>query len=583
MTNTRRTIFSLFASTVLASQSFAQVDLNNYLKRGEVLYKQPASCAVCHKQDGTGLIGPDITYGPAPAVILEQMLNNPQMAGISAELKANNEDLIALSVYIRSLTGIETTETTLVNERAQLISARAKTETDLIFPKTARDEAVEAVQTWDSVIADWQPRANEGPLLAHYDSKIVATFDPGKPKFKPRKGKTYFYENVGNSANLAILKPGAKNAKSTQIVVGDARSHKVIASYELPVSLRAAVHTTIVSPDGKYVYIVGSKPHTEPTNQLKALDAPATLIKADAVTLQPVLQQTMGGRLHHGMVFRDKYILLDTFARDPDGLDVMLLDPATDEIIGGVRDEDLGGSSYTAYTDNEYIYILMEPVGYASHRSTGMLGAKNLYSGKITTMKPFWIAKLDPETWEVVQEYPYPGFRGDWIVFDARKKFMYVPAGGTSNVSKINMETGEVVWAAGAGISPYGANLNAAETELWVANKGEHTGHFGRTLSVLNADTGRQVATVFSGYEVDHVLLAPNGKEMWATSNGEGRIYVYDTQSHEEIAVIQMPQNGDPHGLVWVHYDENGDSRVVGDQGGSKGGVNPALGKALDY
>jgi len=583
MKNTRRTIFSLLATTVLASQSFAQVDLDNYLKRGEALYNEPASCAVCHKQDGTGLIGPDITYGPTPAQILEQMLNNPQMAGISAELKADNEDLIALSVFIRSITGKETTETMLVNERAELISARAKTETDLIFPKTARDEAVEAVQSWESVIADWQRRANEGPLLAHYDSEIVARFDPGKPRFRPKKGKTYFYENVGNSANLAILEPGAKNAKSTQVVVGDARSHKVIASYELPVSLRAAVHTTIVSPDGKYVYIVGSKPASEPTNQLKALDAPATLIKVDAVTLQPVLQQTMGGRLHHGMVFRDKYILLDTFSRDPDGLDVMLLDPETDEIIGGVRDEDLGGSSYTAYTDNEYIYILMEPVGYASHRSTGMLGAKNLYSGKITTMKPFWIAKLDPETWEVVQEYPYPGFRGDWIVFDARKEFMYVPAGGTSNVSKINMETGEVVWTAGAGISPYGTSLNAAETELWVANKGEHTGHFGRTLSVLKADTGRQVATVFSGYEVDHVLLAPNGKEMWATSNGEGRIYVYDTESHEEIAVIQMPQNGDPHGLAWVHYDKEGNSKVVRDQGGFRGGVNPALGRALDY
>ena len=88
---------------------------------------------------------------------------------------------------------------------------------------------------------------------------------------------------------------------------------------------------------------------------------------------------------------------------------------------------------------------------------------------------------------------------------------------------------------------------------------------------------------MFSGYEVDHVLLAPNGKEMWATSNGEGRIYVYDTESHDEIAVIQMPQNGDPHGLVWVHYDENGESRVVRDQGIFRGGVNPALGKPLDY
>ena len=28
-------------------------------------------------------------------------------------------------------------------------------------------------------------------------------------------------------------------------------------------------------------------------------------------------------------------------------------------------------------------------------------------------------AKLDPETWEVVAEYPYTGYRGDWIIIDS--------------------------------------------------------------------------------------------------------------------------------------------------------------------
>jgi DNA-binding beta-propeller fold protein YncE/mono/diheme cytochrome c family protein len=583
MTNTRQISGAILAAVLLTAQANAQVNIDEVAARGEALYNSPASCGVCHKKDGTGLIGPDITYGPTPSVILDQLLNNPQMGGIAQELKADNEDLIALAVYIRTLTGKETTEKMIVDERAQLVTARARTETDLIFPKTERDEAVETVQSWESVIADWQQRSNKGSIFSEYESQVVATFDPGKPKFKPRKGKTYFYENVGNSANLAILADGATNAKSTQVVVGDAEKHKVIASYELPVSLRAAVHTTVMSPDGKFVYIVGSKPKSEPTNQIKALDAPATLIKVDAVTLQPVLQMTMGGRLHHGLAFRDKYVLLDTFSRDPDGLDVMLLDPETDKIIGGVRDEDLGGSSYTAFTDDDYIYILMEPVGYASHRSTGMTGAKNLYGGKITTMKPFWVAKIDPDTWEVVREYPYPGFRGDWIVVDDAKENMYITAGGTSNVSKINLETGNVVWAAGAGISPYGASLNADETEIWIANKGEHTGHFGRTLSVLKAESGQQVATLFTGYEVDHILLAPNGKEMWATSNGEGRIYVHDAETREQLSVIQMPQNGDPHGLVWVHYDKDGISKVVRDQGGFRGGVNPAKGKPLDY
>jgi len=579
----RAWMFGLMMLAAFSSPVSAQVDLEKLAAQGEELFNRDVSCWVCHGRDAKGLIGPSLLHGPTPAEIFEQMLNNPQMAIIEQELEPDSEDLIAIAAYIRSLAELPTTDEMVADQRRELASAKAKKETDLVFPKTDRDLAVEQIQTFDSVLADWQRRSNEGPLAASYESIVVATFDAGEPKFKPEKNHTYFYENVGNSANLAVLEEGARNAKSTQIVVGDAVTYEVIASYELPVALRAAVHTTVVSADGKYVYIVGSKPNTEPTNQIKALDAPATLIKADAITLQPIKQMTMGGRLHHAQVFRDKYILLDTFSRDPDGLDIMLLDTETDEIVGGIRDEDLGGSSYTAWTDDKFIYLLMEPVGYASHRSTGMAGAINLYKGKLTTMKPFWVAKIDPDTWEVVREYPYSGFRGDWIVVDANSEFMYITAAGTSNVNKVNLETGDIAWTAPAGISPYGASLTADESELWVANKGETTGHFGRTISVLKASTGQQLATVFSGYEVDHVLLSPNGKEMWATSNGEGRIYVFDVAAREKKAVIQMPQNGDPHGLVWVHYDENGKARVVRDQGGFRGGINPAKGVSLDY
>ena len=553
------------------------------VERGGELYNENASCWVCHGRQADGLIGPALTYGPTPAQIFEQIRNNPQMAVIQQEMSPDNEDLVAIAMYIRSISGLPVDGDMAAELRHELAAKRAKEEIDLIFPKTERDVAVEEIQSFDTVLADWQRRATEGPIGRSYKSRVVATFDPGKAKFKPKKNHTYFYENVGNSANLAILEEGATNARSTQIVVGDAETHEVIASYELPVNLRAAVHTTTLSSDGKYVYIVGSKPNTEPNNQMRALDAPATLIKADALTLQPIKQITMGGRLHHGQVFRDKYVLLDTFSRDPDGLDIMLLDTETDEIVGGLRDEDLGGSSYTAWTDDEFIYVLMEPTGYASHRSTGMVGAINLYKGKLTTMKPFWVAKIDPDNWEVVREYPYSGFRGDWIVIDSKKEYMYVTAAGSSNVNKINLESGEIAWTAAAGISPYGASLTADESEIWVANKGETTGHFGRTISVLAAGSGRQLATLFSGYEVDHLLLAPNGKEMWATSNGEGRIYVFDVDTREKKTVIQMPQNGDPHGLVWVHYDENGDSKVVLDQGGFRNGINPALGVALDY
>jgi DNA-binding beta-propeller fold protein YncE len=100
-------------------------------------------------------------------------------------------------------------------------------------------------------------------------------------------------------------------------------------------------------------------------------------------------------------------------------------------------------------------------------------------------------------------------------------------------------------------------------------------------LTVVETATGRPLDTVFSGYMADHVLLAPNGKEMWVTSNGEGRIYVFDAATREKITTIDMPGFGDPHGLVWVKYDDDGNALVVRDQGGFHNGVNPAEGRPL--
>jgi hypothetical protein len=56
---------------------------------------------------------------------------------------------------------------------------------------------------------------------------------------------------------------------------------------------------------------------------------------------------------------------------------------------------------------------------------------------------------------------------------------------------------------------------------------------------------------------------------------------VFDAATKEQLKVIDMPGRGDPHGLVWVSYDEDGDARVVRDQGGFHNGVNPAEGKPL--
>ncbi len=461
---------------------------------------------------------------------------------------------------------------------------------------TARDEAVQQIESFQTVLDDWERRSVAGNIMRNYDIRSIRTYDRGEPKFQPEPGKAYFYEATGagqrpqagfpNSVSRLSRTPaGVYEQGSVQIVVGDAATKDVIAYHRFPVTMRAAVHSTAVTPDGRYVYVTGPRPSFAGSEDrtIGGLDSPATLIKADALTLQPVEQLVIGGRMHHAQIFQGRYMLVDTFARDTDGLDVFLMDPETDEVIGGVRDEELGGVSYTSFTDNEFIYILMQPGGYGPSSISAYRAASQYNRGEFATMRPFWVAKVDPESWEVVREYPYPGFRANWIVIDSRQEYMYVPVGANSYLNKIDLETGEIVWTTPTGIGPYGAALNADESEIWVADKGETTGMFGRTMTVIDTERGRAVETVFSGYQVDHVLLAPNGREMWGTSNADGKIYVFDTERRVQTDVIDMPNYGDAHGLVFVWYDEDLQPHVVRDQGGFHAGINPARGNALEY
>ena len=577
----RRYLLGLFGGWLLAGAVPAQDAVDEMVARGGELFHADIGCWVCHGETAEGLVGPTLHFGPTPVDIFDQLESNPMMGVIVAEMDPSDEDLEAIAMYIRTLAGLPLDLGMVEGWRSALAAVKANQGQELEFTKTARDLQVEAVETFASVQATWTRRAREGSVWSEYPSRIVATWDPGEPKFEPEPGKTYFYENVGTTSSPSVLFDGYAPPPSNQLVVGDAQTMEIIAEYMLPESLRAVVHTSAMSPDGRYAYMVGPR---EPTADGTPDPSGAwTLIKLDAVTLQPVAQVTIGARLHHGQVFQDK-VLFDVFVRDPDGLGLFLYDPETDEVLGGVRDIDMGGFIYTVWTDKdyEYIYALMEPAGYAPGRGTGMQGVRRLYQGDLMAMRPFWIAKIDPRTWEVVAEYPIPGYRPNWAVVDSAKQYIY-PIMSSSVAAKVDIDTGEVVWANGTGIGPYGASLNADETELWVADKGEAAHHLGRTITIIDTQTGHATETLYSAYKLDHVLLSPNGKEMWATSNGEGRIYVYDVETKELVKKIDMPGNGDAHGLIWVHYDENGESRVVRDQGNFHAGVDPAEGVMLDY
>jgi hypothetical protein len=572
-------VSALFGISLISFSAWADVDV--LLQRGEEIYTQPASCGTCHGLQGEGGVGPTLSHGPTPYDVDEQFKTNPQMGPLAEILNPTPEDLVAVALYIRTLYGLEVND----EEEAKLRSTLASIpvfQSPENFPLTERDKAMMEIESFASVLEDWPRRAKEGSIKSTYEIKVAQEWDPEPAVFEPQPGKTYFYQNTGAQAAIYANPMNKGTASTSRVVLGDAETLEIIDHYELPVSLKSSVHTTVATADGKSIYIIGSKPYSG-ADLRPSITSPATLLKVNAMTLRPEKQYIIGGRLHHAQLFQDRYILMDTFSRDADGLDVFLFDPETETIVGGVRDEDLGGASYTSFHDDEFIYILMQPAGYGPPSMSGYVGASRMNEGEFIAMRPFWVAKLDPRTWEVVKEYPYPGYRGNWIVVDSKSEFMYVPAGGSSTLHKINIETGEVVWTQSTGIGPYGATLNADETRIWVADKGETTGMYGRTITVIDTATGKHIDTVFSAYTVDHVLLSPTGKEIWATSNGEGAIYVFDAATRERKSIIPMPAGGQAHGLVWVHYDEDGNSRTVRDQGGFHNGINPANGVTLDY
>lgn len=418
---------------------------------------------------------------------------------------------------------------------------------------------------------DWQRRAKTGSLKSDFEVTVLKTYENTGPRIiNPKPGDLLVYVNTGSQNWGPVTRPNEENTNEfSRVNVIDARSKKFLGSMAMT-DAPGRSHTSAVSADGRYAYVPAAR------------DDESVLFKVDALTLQPVKMLDVGGNIHHIQLFRDRYMLIDTFRmKESTGSiarAVFLLDPETDQIVSGISSDDLGGRIYTAWVGpkGEFIYLLMEP-----NEVTGTSAA--LHDGMLGAGAPFWVDKVDPDTWEVVREYPYPAYRSDWIQFSGDGKYMYVNGSLDDSVVKMDLETGQMVWRADVGTGPYGIEVTADDKEVWVADKGESwKRHKGRTITVVNAEDGEYMDTiVYGGRGNDHLTLSPDGKEIWVTANDSGTVYVVDVATHQTIAEIPMPQFGDPHGVVFVYYDEAGKARVVADQGDFRGGTDPRNGRPL--
>lgn len=430
--------------------------------------------------------------------------------------------------------------------------------------KAALDPATRPFNEWSK---DWKQRAKPGSLKATFAVKTLTTYEAkGVPMFEPKPGGLYVYVNTGNQNWPPKGALQLNTNTHSRVNVIDAQTKQLVATREMTDAV-GFNHTSAVTPDGRYAYVTGGGGFADADKHV--------VWKVDARTLEPVKKLQVGGTVHHMQVFRDRFMLVSTFSTVTGGMSIFLLDAATDEMVGGVRASDLGGSTYLTFQDpqEKFIYVLMEP-----SESAGFAGLMEGTMGQGV----FWIAKIDPETWTVVREYPYPGWRSDWIQFSADGKSMYVDGYLDDTVSKIDLETGKLVWRTDTGPGPYGIELTADGKEVWVTDKGEASkNHKGRTITVIDEKTGTYKDTIAQGRGTDHLTLSPDGREMWASSNDGGEVNVFDVSAHKLIATIPMPQRGDAHGVVFVSYGADLKARVVADQGDFHAGVDPRNSRPL--
>ena len=196
----------------------AQVSVDELAERGQEVYGSDVGCWVCHGETAEGLLGPSLRFAPTPANIVDEIRNNPVMGVVAAELDPSDEDLVAVSMYLRTLAGLPLDGDLPGQWRAELTESRARRADPRVFAKTERDLAVEAIESFGSVLTGWERRAKTGSLRTGYDARVVASWEPGESKFEPRPNRTYFYESVGVNAKPAVMYEGYTAPASNQVV-----------------------------------------------------------------------------------------------------------------------------------------------------------------------------------------------------------------------------------------------------------------------------------------------------------------------------------------------------------------------------
>jgi len=451
--------------------------------------------------------------------------------------------------------------------------------------------------SFQQVLDEWQPVTNIGAQVCSPDIKelkVLDTFPAGEQKVFPKKGQTLVYSVSSNRGHISRLPDERPTARSTTVTVIDAATKEIVARNELPIYLNGAIHDTIMSPDGRFLFAAG--PAYTDYQAMRAGDeekmalmssfaqqtdlsgdfygligniGQSTMLKIDAMTLEPVALIKFLGTVHHGSGLGRNYknpehLWIDVFQQDPGGAGVTIFDPDTLKVECAIPYEVIGKAQFFTQVHatpvtSDYMMLQVTPVEpYVGAASVGM--------GDPLYLPPNFVVVVDLNTFTLQREIPTPPQIGGFTITDNNEEFLYNVSGGTDQLFKQNFKTGELVWAARTGLGPYGVALNRDNTEVWVADKGESVDYWGNSLTIIDNETGKIKTRVqLPGYGVDHNVLSPDGREIWATSNASGQTYVVDTQTKKVTHTITNYGRGSTHGVVFVRFDDGKTPQVMQD------------------
>ncbi len=380
----------------------------------------------------------------------------------------------------------------------------------------------------------------------YFGVEVEATLDATGPRvLNPKPGQVYFYTNSGTGW-------GATNTKNSVVIfdVTNMKKWKHLATTNLPdeYSLGYSSHGATVSADGRWIYL----------QSMSNPEKPPRLIIIDGFTLKPykIYRSTFRGNGgHHLNNFTGpdgrEYVMNVDFGWNFGGAGGWVIDPAKDHaIVGGMHRFDLSGHPYVFSGDIQKKFMFATVPAPTSALRGEMEG---------------YLAKIDMEKWRVVGAVPI--LDPIWPEVTQDGKIAWVTEGDGQKVKKVDLDTMEVIAEISTGPGPWGARLSCDESKLYIADKGESAGYAqqGRTMTVIDTRFNIVTNVLPIGRTTDHVILSPDCKYVIANSNADHGVWIYDAETEKLVAVVKMPNDGDPHGGTFVRWISDKKGGVVGE------------------